>query len=200
MLTVRSSDSRGNQASDGEAVTKTSLPLAALALAATALTGCYDVTFPINQSFVVDIPAFEIEELTENPDGWVFEESGPIQDTEELMSQLPDSVQSYSDLELLEVTITSPVQGNLGEYLTDIALYVSADDILSDDDDRIVFLAELPPNQVQYTIPFPAGTTLQKYVDAGTLAIITTGTLVGLPGEDVAITLDISAQAVASAF
>jgi hypothetical protein len=181
-------------------VTKTSPPLVAAALAAIALTGCYDVTFPINQSFVVDVPTFDLEQLSESPDGWVFEESGPIQDTDELMSQLPDSVQSVAYLELLEVTITSPVQGNLGEYLTDIALYVSTDDVLSDDDDRIVFLPELPPEQVQYVVPFPAGTTLQKYVDAGTLAIIITGTLVGLPGEDVAITLDVSAQAVAAAF
>ena len=130
----------------------------------------------------------------------MFEESGPIQDTDELMSQHPESLQSYSDLELLEVTITSPVQGNLGEYLNDISLYVSTDDQLSDDDERIVFLPELPPEQVQYVVPFPSGTTLQKYVEAGTLAIITTGTLIDVPGEEVTITLDISAQAIATTF
>gem|GEM_PF-6171336 len=182
-------------------MTKTSLPLAAVALAAAGtLTGCYDITFPINESFAVVVPEFDVAALAENPDGWEFEESSPIQDTEQLMSQLPESVQEYSDLELLEVTITSPVQGNLGEYLTDISLWVSTDDQLSDDDERIVFLSELPPEQIQYTVPFPDGTTLQKYVDAGTLAIITTGTLVTLPGEEVTITLDISAQAIAGAF
>ncbi len=198
MAAAGASDSWGNEASPGDALTKQTFLLTAGA--AVLLTGCYEVTFPINQSFPVVVPAFDVEELAENPDGWVFEEAGPIQDTEELMSQLPESVQSYADLELLEVTITSPEQGNLGVYLQDISLFVSTDDLLSDDDDRIVHLAELPPEQVQYVVPFPDGTTLQKYVDAGTLAIIATGTLVDLPGEEVTITLDVSAQAVAAAF
>lgn len=182
-------------------MTRRHLPTAALSLAAlAALSGCYDVTFPINESFVVAVPEFDAEQLAENPDGWVFEESSPIQDSQALMDQLPEGIQDSADIQLLQVTVTSPVQGNLGEWLTDIAIYVSTDDVLSPDDDLLVNLADLPPEQIQYVVPFPDGTTLQKYVDAGTLAIITTGTLVALPGEAVDITLDINAQGIVGAF
>jgi len=170
--------------------------IALAVLSPIALSACYEVTFPVRESFVVDIPEFEVEELSESPDGWAFEETSPVHDTDKLMAQLPDGAQSYADLRLIDVMITSPEQGNLGEWLTDISLYVSTDDVLSPDDDLIVQLPELPPEQVQFLVPFPEGTTLQKYVEAGTLAVITTGTLIALPSETVAITIDVNAEGI----
>jgi hypothetical protein len=178
-------------------------PLSSVALAlmaAGALSACYEATFPIYESFEVVVPVFDLAELQENPDGWDFVESSPIQDTEKLMSQLPEQAGSFADIQLLHITLTSPEMGNLGEWLTNISLYVSTDDQLSDDDDLIVHLPELPPNQVQFVIDFPEGTTLQKYVDAGTLAIITTGTLIALPDEEITIPIDVSAEGILGAF
>ena len=170
--------------------------IALAVLSPLVLTACYEVTFPVRESFVVDIPEFDVEELSESPDGWAFEEASPVHDTEKLMAQLPDGAQKYADLRLIDVMITSPEAGNLGEWLTDISLYVSTDDVLSPDDDLIVELPELPPEQVQFLVPFPEGTTLQRFVEAGTLAVITTGTLVALPGERVAITIDVNAEGI----
>ena len=178
-----------------------SLYTVALALVAAVMTSaCAQVSVPIEESFSVVLPEFDTEELDAYPEGWEFMESTPVYDTEELLGDLPEEIQYVTDIRLLEITLNSPKIGNLGEWLSDITLYISTDDQLSDDDHQVVYLPDLPPDQAQFVVPITDGTTLQRFIDTGSIAIITTGTLIDVPTEEMTIPIELSAEAVIAVF
>ena len=167
--------------------------------ALSSLAACSEIAYPLYLNFTADLPEVN-EELLEYLD---VNEAGNFEviqateaiDTSALMEQIPESARALADIELVDVTITSPKRGNLGEWLNNVQLYVSSDDVLSDDDILLQDLSNIDPNQREFVISPAQELWLSDLEDFDQMALIVRAEFHSVPDGKVSIPMEVYAEA-----
>lgn len=153
------------------------------------LTGCGPVVIPLFGDFEVPLGVpeglgYELEE-----GGMAFELSTGAQDVGDYRAELPPVFQERARLELARVTLDAPPEGHLSRWVDSLALYLSDDDVLSDDD---ILLAEFD----QEALDAPHLIVDIDRELRGTIGILMVGNLYDLPEALLAVPVTLEVNAI----
>ena len=175
------------------------LATAASIAALSSLAACSEIAYPIFLNFTADLPEIDAQLLeyidtNENGNFELVKATAPM-NTSALLEQIPESARAVADIELVDITLTSPKRGHIGEWLDSVQIYLSADDVLDETDLLIQDLQEIDPEQRDFVIAPTQELWLSDLEDFDQMSLIVRAEFHSVPDGAISIPMEVYAEA-----